>query len=483
MLVNKPPKNYEDMYLKISKLVLKGNNSLISQPLRSLLVQKIATPLQPDLQFCATDIHGKSSLPTIVDLLRKNEFIVFDGKLKVSSKRFLKYFIKSTAILLFSALYFLTMPKVKSISRFNLVYGLTPEMIYRQSREIQCDNFFNEIDPKLFNSKSVTLIQLFKLNLRMKKSKGNYKIVLYIPLYLLRAQGISRLQLLKSLSKSFRLWRSIYKKIPCAVILGPDLMLDSSSLIDLKEINSVSTTVSQWGVQPYFFHKLDKIPKNFFWYSNNSVPLVTTGFGTSNVELSYLRLIKANHHFVWTNSFGKLIKEFVDVNYTALKFNLFYLPREQNIRKLYDILIFDVTPVKSYELTNYYSNINCTKFISDIVEAVDKLNSLENPITLALKPKRKYSKYHSKGYKKYIKSLCYQGRVKLIDPDSDIFELIKSAKLVVVIPFSTPTLIAKRLGVKTCYYNPDSRYKFRKMVDGVRILSTVEEFVDFYNTN
>jgi len=171
------------------------------------------------------------------------------------------------------------------------------------------------------------------------------------------------------------------------------------------------------------------------------------------------------------------------VNYTALKFNLFYLPREQNIRKLYDILIFDVTPVKSYELTNYYSNINCTKFISDIVEAVDKLNSLENPITLALKPKRKYSKYHSKGYKKYIKSLCYQGRVKLIDPDSDIFELIKSAKLVVVIPFSTPTLIAKRLGVKTCYYNPDSRYKFRKMVDGVRILSTVEEFVDFYNTN
>jgi hypothetical protein len=481
MSVNKPPKNYEDMYLKISKLVLKGDHSLISQPLQSLLIQKIATPLQKDLQFNAAHITGKRSLPSILDLLRKNEIKICDGKLKVSSKKFLKYFIMSTVILLFSTLYFLIMPKVKSISRFNLVYGLSSEMIYRQSREIHCDKFFNKVNPKLYNSESVALIQLFNFNFR-NKSKENYKVVLYIPLFILRAQGISKLQLIKNLSKRFQLWRSIYKKLPCAVMLGPELMLDSSSLIDLREIKSMSTTVSQWGVQPYFFHKLDNIPKNFFWYSNNSVPLVITEFGTSDLELSYLRLVKANHHFVWTNRFGKLINEFVDVNYTVLESILFYLPSEQNFKKLYDILIFDITPTKFYELTSYYSSSNCTKFISDILEAVNILSSRENPISLALKPKRKYSKSHLNEYIDIIETLSYQERVKLIDPDSDIFELIKSAKFVVAIPFSTPALIAKRLGVKTCYYNPDSRYRFKKTVDGVRVISTIEEFVDFYNT-
>lgn len=482
MSLSKPPKNYEDMYLKIFKLVFKGNNSLISPPLQSLLIQKITAPLQKNLQSSATDINGKRSLPSMLDLLKKNEIRVSNGNLKVSSKKFFKYYILSTAILFFSTLYFLIMPKLKSTTQFNLIYGLSSEMIFRQSREIQCDKFFSKVNSKLYSSKSVALIQLFNFNFRIKRSKENYKVVLYIPLYLLRTQGISKLQLIKNLSKRFQLWRSMYKKSPCAILFGPEIMLDSNPLIDLKGINSISTTVSQWGVQPYFFHKLNKIPKNFYWYSNNSTPLVNSEFGTSNVELSYLRLIKANHHFVWTDSFGKLINEFVDVNYTVVESILFYIPGEQNFKKLYDILIFDLTPHKFYESTSYYSNSNCVKFISDILKAVDILDSLENPITLALKPKRKYTKFHSREYIKIIKSLPYKQGVKLIDPGHDIFELIKSANLVVVIPFSTPALLAKRLGVKTCYYNPDPRYKFRKMVDGVSVLSTVEELVDYYNT-
>lgn len=482
MSLNKPPKNYEDMYLKIFKLVFKGDNSIISPPLQNLLIQKITTPLQKNLQIGRTILNSKQNLPSLLDLLKKNELRICDGKLKVSSKKFLKYYVQSVGILFFSVLYFLVMPRVKSISNFNLVYGLSSEMIYRQSREIKCDEFFNAIKPKVYNSKLVTLIQLFNFNLIIKKNKENYKIVLYIPLYLLRARGISKIQLIMSVTKRFRLWRSINKKLPCAILLGPELMLDCNSLIELNGINSLSTTVSQWGVQPYFFHKLDKIPKNFYWYSNNSTPLINSESRTSEVELSYLRLIKANHHFVWTDRFGKLINEFVHVNYTVLKSILFYLPSEQNFNKLYDVLIFDVTPTKSYESTGYYSNVNCSKFLIDILEAVDCLNSLKKPITVALKPKRKYSKSHSGEYRELVKSLAYRKKFKLCDPNSDIFELIKSAKCVVVIPFSTPALIAKRLGVKTCYYNPDSRYKFKKIVDGVRVLNNIKQFENFYNT-
>jgi len=481
MIAHKPLKTYEDIYLKILELLFKEEKSLISQPLQSLLVQKISTPLYTYLQLYSTDIYKKISLPTIFDLLRENDFLVFEHKIKFSPKKFLKHFSKGIAILIFSALYLLVMPKPKSIPRYNLVYGLSSSMIYGPSREIRCHNFFNIINPKVHNSKSVTLINFFNFNLSLKKRKENYKVVLYIPLYLLRAQGISKIQLIKSLLTGFKLWRSIYAKLPCSIILGPELMLDSNTLINLNEINSISTTVSQWGIQPYFFHKLNGIPKNFFWYSNNSEPLVTNGYGSYNTGLSYLRYIKANHHFVWTDRFGKLIREFIDVDYTILESILFYLPSGQNTRKVYDILIFDVPPAKAYELTSYYSNINSTKFISDILEVANILGGLKDSISLALKPKRKYSKFHAKEYVEMIRTLSSLGRFELIDPDYNIFELIKSAKFVVVIPFSSPALIAQRLGVKTCYYNPDSRFSFEKIVDGVRVINSVEEFINFYH--
>jgi polysaccharide biosynthesis PFTS motif protein len=113
---------------------------------------------------------------------------------------------------------------------------------------------------------------------------------------------------------------------------------------------------------------------------------------------------------------------------------------------------------------------------------VEIISSSRDSLAIALKPKRKYIKSHVSEYVEFIKSWSHQGKFKLLDPDIDIFELISSARLVVVIPFSTPALIAKRLGVKSCYYNPDKRYRFKKFVDGVRVIKTVEEIVDFYNS-
>jgi polysaccharide biosynthesis PFTS motif protein len=256
-------------------------------------------------------------------------------------------------------------------------------------------------------------------------------------------------------------------------------MLDSNPLIKVEMIKSVSTTVSQWGIQPYFFHKLDRIPRNFFWYSNNSTPLTNNESGTSDTELSYLRLIKASRHFVWTNSFGKLINEIADIDYIVLDFILFYLPHKNSIKQLYDVTVFDVTPMINSSSGSYYSDKNCMKFINDILKVCSSELNLAKVRTVALKPKRKYMKLHSKPYVNFVRNLSHKNHLTLIDPNFDIFELVKSSKSVVVIPFSTPALIAKRLGVKSCYYNPDSRYRLKKIIDGVRVLSTLEELEQF----
>jgi hypothetical protein len=478
MTLHNPPKDYEDMYLKIFQLVFKNDKFLITKPLQTLLIQKIACPLQQDLIRDRINITDKNNLLSLSNLLEKNN-LLNKKKLNISSKKFLKHYFIGVAILFFSTLYFLVMPKVKLITKYNLIYGLSSEYIYRQSSKIECDKFFHKVNPKLYNSKFLTLIQLNSFNLK-RKNKKNYKVVFYIPLYLLRAHGIAKFKLIKNLFERFQLWRSIYKKFSCAVILGAEIMLDSNPLIDLKKINSLSTTVSQWGIQPYFFHKLNRIPKNFFWYSNNSYPLLNKSSITEG-DMSYLKLIKANHHIVWTDSFGMFIKKFVNIKYTILDFILFYLPKKQNYEKMYDIVIFDVTPQIKYD-NFYYSLNNCTNFILDIFKAVEIISSSRDSLAIALKPKRKYIKSHVSEYVEFIKSWSHQGKFKLLDPDIDIFELISSARLVVVIPFSTPALIAKRLGVKSCYYNPDKRYRFKKFVDGVRVIKTVEEIVDFYNS-
>ena len=356
MSFNKPPKNYEDLYLKISNFVLKGHGALIPSPLQSLLIQKISAPLHKYLRAGASEIKGNCTPPSIDNLLKKNGFTIHHDILKVSARNFTKLFIANLMMLGFSFLYLIFMPKVNSTSRFNLVYGLSREMIYRQSREIQCDSFFNTIDHTFRNPKSISLIQLPRLEIRMKSSKDNFRAVKYIPLFLLRSQNIPKLQLIKYLLKRFHFWITLCRQLPCAVLLGPEIMLDSNPLIKVEMIKSVSTTVSQWGIQPYFFHKLDRIPRNFFWYSNNSIPLTNSESGTSDLELSYLRLIKASRHFVWTNSFGKLIKEISGIDYIVLDFILFYLPNKNPVKQLYDVTVFDVTPGINSFSGDYYSD-------------------------------------------------------------------------------------------------------------------------------
>ena len=480
MSFNKPPKNHEDLYSKISNFVLKGHGALIPSPLQSLLIQKISALLYKDLRVGVLEAKSNSNLPSIDDLLRKNGFTIHRDILKVSGRNFIKLFTTNLMILGFSFLYLIFMPKLNSTSRFNLVYGLSKEMVYGQSREIQCDLFFNTIDHTFRNPKSIVLIQLPRLNIRMKSSKDNFRVVRYIPLFLLRSQNIGKLQLIKTLLKRFQFWKSLCRQLPCAVLLGPEIILDSNPLINVKMIKSVSTTVSQWRIQPYFFHKLDRIPRNFFWYSNNSIPLTNGESVTSDLEFSYLRLIKASRHFVWTNSFGKLINEIANIDYIVFDFILFYLPNKNSVKKLYDVTIFDITPVQNSSSRHYYSDKNCMKFINDILKVCSSDLNLAKIKTIALKPKRKYLKLHSKQYINFVRNLSRKNSLTLIDPNFDIFELIKSSKSVVVIPFSTPALIAKRLGVKTCYYNPDSRYRFKKIVDGVSVLNTLEELKQFY---
>jgi polysaccharide biosynthesis PFTS motif protein len=191
--------------------------------------------------------------------------------------------------------------------------------------------------------------------------------------------------------------------------------------------------------------------------------------------------MKIDRHIVWTSKFGRLVKEITNSKYKVIDYVLFYLPNRRAVSKSIDILIFDVTPKKFYSSKNYYSDYNCIKFVNDILLATESKAVNINALVIALKPKRKIDSSHSGEYRRFLKKLKSQNRIRLIDPNVDLFEVIQQAKIVVAIPFTTPALIAKRLGVRSCYYNPAIDFKSISRLDTVPIIITFRKLQKFIN--
>ena len=112
----------------------------------------------------------------------------------------------------------------------------------------------------------------------------------------------------------------------------------------------------------------------------------------------------------------------------------------------------------------------------DVYEIIDTKYNI-GPITL--KPKRVYLKHHSPIYVNRIKALNKSGYINSENVNVNLLDLISQAKIVVSLPFTTASLIAHRLGVPSCFYNPDLNYDFGKFVDGIEVIDSKENLLLF----
>jgi polysaccharide biosynthesis PFTS motif protein len=190
----------------------------------------------------------------------------------------------------------------------------------------------------------------------------------------------------------------------------------------------------------------------------------------------------------WPNIYF-FTKEYCDfiTNTVQNKINIFctdqpILFSDKNIEipyfdKLKSITVFDITPCEYNVICKllpefpYRTYENAIQFLEDIYNLC-----IINDFTLVWKRKRNFSIIHSKKYIKFCIDFEKRKNVIVVDSDIAAYRLIEKSNIVITVPFSTPSLIAKHLKIKSFYYDPTMLLsKDDRAAQGVKFISGYNE--------
>ena len=470
---------YSDLLTIFDEKILSPIDLKINKPLKDHLIQRICQPFFLLLNY---DEDSKKYTKNIYDLesiISKTNLRFKNRSLHLSYLKQIKLFWIFLVYFTFTVAYITFAKKIEPCHKLNLVYGMAREQIYTRSKKIVCVDFFKEINPLWEKTDTQILIELSKPMLFYEKSKGNSRVVFDIYLYMLRYMRINRFRIIANLFIGFFSVVKLSRKNSVILLISREILHESINNFELPKIESLSTTVSQVFVQPYLFHFLPDTPRFLYWYSNNTKPFVNKELNSIEGELSFVKCAKIDKYYVWTEDFGNVVKNISGKEFQVLDYILFYNQTVNYQSKKIGVLIFDVTPQIKYRNTSFYSEKNCIKFIEDIQKVYKNIDTKYDIGSLSLKPKRSNSKLYSPTYMNLIKVLNKSGLIKSENIHSNLLDVIPQAKIVISIPFTTGSLIAYRLGVPACFYNPDADYDFGKTVDGIEVIVGEENLLLF----
>ena len=154
---------------------------------------------------------------------------------------------------------------------------------------------------------------------------------------------------------------------------------------------------------------------------------------------------------------------------------MFQKNRDVIERKKEDIvLFFEVAPLDNADV--FYSSQMAKATVSSLVDAIGQVSaSLNKEIKLELKPKRNYSKRNNADYINLLKALKRLGKLVILDSNLNLYDVISRAKLVVAVPYSSPALIARELGVNSIFFAQDfETFKLSEEHDGIEVVVQIE---------
>jgi polysaccharide biosynthesis PFTS motif protein len=212
--------------------------------------------------------------------------------------------------------------------------------------------------------------------------------------------------------------------------------------------------------------------KVMFWYSDNSRQIKGIDFRSDEeIDYSYLELHSIDIHCVWTESWATILRNHshgeVIVIGPILFRNLAFCSRPSNKRSgLVKCLVFDVTPKQALSNSNnFYKEDNVISFMQDILESFE---SMEVQARIDLKPKRSYTKLDSRKYLEFLKE--NSDKFNLLSPIQDIPKLMEDYDLIVCIPYTSPAIIGKYLGVRTIFYSPTSDFILQEEYEKIPVI-------------
>lgn len=175
------------------------------------------------------------------------------------------------------------------------------------------------------------------------------------------------------------------------------------------------------------------------------------------VELDFIKILSwPNMHLFSQNLLEYYQKFNRNIKFIIHKF-IYFIDSDKafNLPDGKTIAFFDVYPARNYyrsllcSLDDFANQKNSILIFKDLINICENLN-----INIVYKPKRNISSIHSKAYKKFIQSIQNNKRVIFLNPEISPFRIIQKVSAVISRPFTTTSLIAKKLNVNSAYYDP-----------------------------
>jgi polysaccharide biosynthesis PFTS motif protein len=231
------------------------------------------------------------------------------------------------------------------------------------------------------------------------------------------------------------------------------------STLDPKKIEKLVTTQSHIAYQPLIFeYRNIGAKKIMIWYSANSIPFDYKNKRAKRYSINpwVYTSMRIDEHWVWTKEHKAYLSKISPAKVLVKKSLMFYEPEEsKNITKIYDLVIFDITPRADIKITrnSIFTTTEMIKFIQEILSCVELLNNKHKKnYQVFLKHKRNFSKNHSEEYINYIKEKVTNKEITLIGSSQNLYDLIGNSKLVIGFPFTSPVIIGWELFTPSIFY-------------------------------
>lgn len=280
-----------------------------------------------------------------------------------------------------------------------------------------------------------------------------------------RLGALTRAELLWShLTSPFVFLRALLQ-LPLLVLLARDIAYTPAvRTLDRRiTIDAVVVTNSLYHAQPLWMRSSSRrFRLHMVWYSQNTIPLVYANDDFAS-DLPNNRYMTADEMWVWTGGYKAYLEKFqVASDIHVVGPILWYLPEtaapcpEDEIR----IALFDVTPLRDEAalrlglVRNYYNAETMIRFMEDVLSVSRELSvRAGKPVRVLLKHKRSYNENHDPRYIELIKKIAAAGAVELVPFQFNIYALLATSALSIVIPYSSPAYVASHCGVQGIFFD------------------------------
>jgi polysaccharide biosynthesis PFTS motif protein len=391
--------------------------------------------------------------------------------------------------------------KLEKHKDISLIYGLSYEQIYFEGSTTRLTEFL--LSKKLGLAKNDLCYLEDSRHSILGKRAEKIRICRNIPTSIFHdfLNFGDKLQVIYLISQRMLMYLATLIKYPVVHHTAQAYVLDEVifdylnmnrkiKLVDLVATPSIITHI------PYIFERNLHFGKRLMiWYSANSVPI-----NYRNKDLvrfhpneKIYECMPLDLHYVWNQTHKDYLDSVIDPPITVeVRGSLmFYLPQEEiAVIKVYDIVIFDVTPYEPtfkdgfdkipFSQNSIYNESTATEFLQDLLWAKHEIEERFGVnLVLALKPKRKYTPLHSRGYLAFLDHLSKNGLITILTPEIDLYKTIGESKMSISYPFTSPAIIAMELNIPTAYFLANKSIESNALIDGIEFITDRTKLLDF----